>query len=153
MPDTQSRAVSMRALHAEARKRGLGHDELHDLALQRFGKGSLGELTAAELRRWAGELRRAQTPRSGQGRRRQGTDGTRRQKPSGVVELAGSKELELIGGYAEALGWGRDRLDGFIRRQLGERGKVRTLAEANKVIHGLKALYRRERAETQGGEA
>lgn len=144
MPEYGSRDKALRGLHAEARKRGLDHDALHEIALERFQRGSLRDLSVAQIQGWANELRQAQAPRSAASRRRQGTAGRKTAgKAAKVVELVGAKELELIGGYAEALGWDRARLDGFIRRQLGEHGRVRTVGDANKVIDGLRAMYRR----------
>ena len=43
------------------------------------------------------------------------------------------------------LGWDHERLKGFIRRQLGGRDQVRTLADFNKVWLGVQAQVRRLR--------
>ena len=40
------------------------------------------------------------------------------------------------------LGWNRDRINGFVKRQLGEHKAIETLnkSEANNIIEGLKGV-------------
>jgi hypothetical protein len=81
-----------------------------------------------------------------------GTAGRRSAHKSGDVRMADPGTLQLLANLCTALGWGRERLDAFLRSPKSpvRSGTIRTLAEANKVIWVLKSLLRR--GESREGE-
>jgi hypothetical protein len=62
------------------------------------------------------------------------------------VRLANAETIRLVDMLLRQLGWTRERLDAFLRssRSPVRSGKIRTLAEANRVIWSLKGMARRE---------
>lgn len=62
----------------------------------------------------------------------------------GEAVLVSRQSLELLGTLKTALGWNDDRLAAFVRRQLRGRQAIRTEADANKVIWGMKRMARAE---------
>lgn len=148
---TDQRAKFFRGLHAEAAKRGLDHAALHELVSKRYGVDSLRKLSDAQLRDWyreftgrgfkhagvPGAARRHAAGKAG----RRGTPDTRNLTPA--IELVDTEDLVMMRDFARMqLGWSAETLDKFIRRQIG-RDAIRTMAEFNKVLWGLKAMKRR----------
>lgn len=87
-----------------------------------------------------------------QRRKRPGRDtarayGTAGRKNSNAKEtrMADAGTLQLLANLCTALGWTRERLDGFLRSNKSpvRGGTIRTLADANRVIWVLKSLLRR----------
>ncbi len=75
-----------------------------------------------------------------------GRRGYEKQKPVPVP----AESLALLLRYAEAVGMTRARLDRFIARRFRSRGlrsfaDIRTLADCNAVLWGLKSIFRRKR--------
>jgi hypothetical protein len=146
---TEQRSKMMRGLHAEARKRGLSHDGLHELVEKRYGVRSLSQLSEAQLREWYREF-------SGKGFRHRGiAPGSRawaagnagkKAAPDGarkVVELAGADDIAMLIDLAARIGWSVTGFHKFVARQLG-REQVRTMADVNKVLWALKTIARRK---------
>ncbi len=72
----------------------------------------------------------------------------------GAVRMADAGTLQLLANLCTALGWTRERLDAFLRSSKSpvRSGRVRTLAEANRVIWILKGMRRRaEKAKETAG--
>jgi len=145
---TDQRAKMMRGLHAEASKRGLSHDGLHELVEKRYGVASLSQLSEAQLREWYREF-------SGKGFRHPGMGSASRRRAAGtagkkagsmpaprVVELAGADDIAMLIDLAARIGWSVTALHKFVARQLG-REQIRTMADVNKVLWALKAIARR----------
>ncbi len=155
MPKTarlSPRAKLVRALHAEARKRGWGHADLHDEAAERFGAASISALSDEQIKDWflamTGRMFRAKHSGIADKRRRQaaGTAGRKTAAAkTNVVHLASADDVELLYQVAYKIGWDKQRLKGFIRRQLKGRETIRTLADLNKVLWPLKRMARAAR--------
>ena len=134
------RARLFRALHAEARKRGLDHDALHDLCTSHMPVHSMGNLSDAQLaglyRQWTGKsLRtRAPLPRRGEAA-----------KQASAAQIISPDELaDLDAQFARRNLSGPERAN-FIRRQLRGRDQLRTRADWIRVIAPLRAMNRRDR--------
>ena len=160
-PDDGLRKMALKALHAEATKRGLAHSYLHDLAEQRFGVDSLARLDQAQLR----EMYKAVTGkalflkhrgvRSAAGRRAAGTAG-RGDEPAAsrkVARFPSADDFEMLAATLERLGWTRETFSNFVRRQLKGRGEIVTLADFNKVYWAMKGISQRRVAGTGKGTA
>lgn len=132
-----------RGVHAEALKRRLDHDALHDLCSNEFGVKSMGDLSDSQLlslyRRWTGGKtlkRRARLPRKGEAAAK---------AVAGMV--SGAEVEDLMAAFAES-GMGKEGAAAFVRRQLHGRDQVRTRAEFVKVMSGLRAMARRKKEKT-----
>lgn len=142
MPGRQSgyRAKLFRAVHAEAVKRGMDHDALHDLVRERFGHHSMGDCTDKQLldlyRAWTKKVlrRNARLPKSG--------DRVRDKN----VFVSAEEILELEQEFTRR-GWDTEQRRGFIQRQLGGRVEVRTRGDWAAVLFGLRSMRRREEKE------
>ena len=154
----------LRAVHAEAAKKDLDHHALHAQAVECFGVDSIAVLTEQQLRDLfrgvAGRPYRAKHPGVRGNERRQAAGMAGRKKAPGgadvdekVVHLATTADVQLCYDAAYAIGWDRERLMSFIRRQLGGRETIRTLAECNKVLWPLKAMGRRVSRQDAKGAA
>ncbi len=77
-----------------------------------------------------------------------GTAGRKSAQKSAEVRMADAGTLQLLANLCTALGWGRERLDTFLRSPKSpvRSGAIRTLAEANRVIWVLKGMLRRREA-------
>jgi hypothetical protein len=152
---TEQRSKMMRGLHAEASKRGLSHDGLHELVEKRYGVASLSQLSEAQLREWYREF-------SGKGFRHRGMGSASRRRAAGaagrrqpdqpinrstdqskVIELASADDIAMLIDLAGQIGWSVTALHKFVARQIG-RENIRTMAEFNKVLWALKAIARRK---------
>ncbi len=129
----------MKALHAEAVKRGLDHDELSGLCRAKFNVRSMREMTAGQmqalLREWTGRAlpskRTTPLPQRGYGR-------------TGALELVSGEDLETLGRAFAARGWGIDTQAEFVRRQLRGRDQIRTRKDFNAVFRAVQAMNRRD---------
>ena len=143
----QPRVNILRALHAEGKKRGLDHGGLREIASQRFGVSSVSALTEDQMktlyRDWTGQVfhSKRHAIRNKARRHAAGTAG-RKDAPSKVEHLVSGDDLEMLGSYAARLGWGTETLGKFIRRQLGGRETIRTVADLNKVLWPMKRILR-----------
>lgn len=144
---TNQRARFLRGLHAEARKRGLSHDDLHELVARKFRVDSLSKLTEKQLREWYREF-------TGKGFKHRGVPAGSRAWASGnagrrgpgqqkVVELVNGDDLAMLANLAAQIGWSVSALHVFIERQIGRRA-IRTMAEFNRVLWPMKAIARRK---------
>jgi hypothetical protein len=126
----------MRAVHAEAKKRGMDHDALHDLALNHWGARSLADASDTQLyalyRDWTrkGLKRRAAPFAPGQ------HDDERQ-------FVSGEDLIEMAEEFAQR-GWGETTRSNFIRRQLKGRSKISTRADLRKVLFAVRAMNRRD---------
>ena len=150
----QTKTRVMGALHAEGLKRGLSHQDLSEMAGQRYGVASMAALDDGQLRDLfldlTGRLFHPKHPgmRNRQRRQAAGTAGRKDGNPK-LVEMAATADVEMVYQIGYSLGWTRQTIQTFIRRQLGGREQLRTMAEVNKVLWGLKAIARRK---TSGAE-
>ena len=121
------RTQIFRALHAEGAKRGLGHEEIREIARDRFGISSMGELDIDQVRalyrQVAGREFRSKHPGIRDRRRRRAAGTAGRHKGQGrsgkVVHLVRPEDVELLCQLAcRRLGWSEKTLKVFIRRQL-----------------------------------
>lgn len=135
----EARKKAMQALHAEGRKRGFDHQALRELA----GVESLKSLKRAQIVELTNRLRGGEGVGDRKARRRRGLATRKAQSVGGVIELVDAKAIEIIRGLAEALGWSNERLEKFTARQLNGRTEIRTIGDANAVIRGMRAIYRR----------
>jgi Protein of unknown function (DUF1018) len=128
--------TQLRAIFAEGRKQGLGHEELREVAESVTNRTrSLSELTHAEaesmLRRLKGSgfvpLRTLQ----------------HRRKQQGVEQIVRPGQIKLIAKLASQRAWSKDALVHFCDRQCGF-PRPRTTTHANKVIEALKSMNRRD---------
>jgi hypothetical protein len=115
---------------------------------------SFKELTAAEAKTAIDAVQKHLPPELVKARasrrtaRAYGTAGRRTSAHlSGEVRMADPGTLQLLANLCTALGWGRERLDAFLRSPKSpvRGGTIRTLADANRVIWFLKSLLRREK--------
>ena len=143
-----SDASLLRALHAEGRKRGLGHDALHDLAVEHFGVDSLSRLTHPQARglfkRVAGRQFHAKRHRirSVERRKAAGTEGRKGLKQN-VTTMISPADCALLYEIAYGkLGWAEQTLKRFIRRQLRGRDQIRTMGDLNAVLWPVKRMAR-----------
>ena len=110
---------------------------------------STKELTFADAKRVIERLLRdaGGQIKDSAGARAAGTHG-RRGADRRVSMLATKGQIDLLVSYASRLGWNDERLDAFIERQLGAHRQVRTVADINKVLWGLKSMVRRQHGDT-----
>ena len=137
MPGLQSgyRGRLFKAVHAEAVKRKIDHDALHDLCVDRFAVHSMSEVTDAQLlslyKQWTGKTLRARVklpPR--------GTE-------VGIQMVSGEELIVLAQEFAKR-GLGVEGQVSFIRRQLRGRDTLRTRADFKRVLGGIRAMNRRD---------
>jgi len=125
------------AVHAEARKRKLDHDALHDLCCERFAVHSMSELTDTQLaeiyKGWTGKRlkRAAALPRAGE-------------VNDPVVRIATAADLEMMEAEFAKRGLGAEGRRSFIRRQLRGREVLRTRQDVVRVTAGIRAMNRRD---------
>lgn len=125
----------LRAIHAEAKKRGLDHDALHDLCVTRCGVQSMSQMTGQQLHslynQWTGKAlrRRAPLPTG---------------KPIEDRQMIGSEELITLQQEFAKRGWGPETQTNFTKRQLRGRSNIRTRGDWNKVLQGIRALNKRD---------
>lgn len=130
------RARLFKAVHAEAAKRQLDHDALHDLCVSRFNVHSMGEVTDAQLlflyREWTGKTlkTRAEKPR-------RGTAGEDR------LRMVSGEELVALSQEFATAQMGIESQAAFVRRQLRGRDQIRTRGDFARVYNGLHAMNRR----------
>lgn len=136
------------AVHAEAAKRGMDHDELRRVCQQNYGVHSMSEMTEVNLMKiyqgWTGKglRRRARLPQRGEAAATK----------SGEVQMASGEELVELDAEFARRGLGEEGRENFIRRQLGGRLVVRTRRDFVKVLGGLRAMNRRDGGLTRKGE-
>ena len=129
----------MRAIHAEAQKRGIDHDGLRDICRIRHDVQSVSDMSDAHLmglyRSWTGKSlkRRAELPRRGA-------------DPVADLRMVSGSELEDLAREFAMRGWGPDTQRNFVRRQLKGRETIRTHRDWKRVIVGVRAITRREEA-------
>lgn len=126
-----------RAVHAEAIKRKLDHDAVHDMCVRDFGVRSMGELTDAQLlsiyRGWTGKVLR---------RKAKLADPDWKAQPDGLVS---GDELEAIAQEFAKRGLGIDGQRNFVRRQLQGRDQIRSRKDYIRVMHALREMNARDR--------
>jgi hypothetical protein len=129
----------MRALHAEAMKRGLDHEGLREVCRLKFGVASMAGMTA-------GQLKTAFRDLTGKNfvQHRKVTLPPRGYAQSGQAELASPEELEVLERACALRGWGPEAKKAFVRRQLRGREVVRTRADFQRVFRGVQAMNRRD---------
>jgi hypothetical protein len=131
-PNAGFRTRLMRAIHAEAKKRGIDHDGLHDIAVMRWGHG-LGEAKGEQLyalyHEWTKKgLRRRARPFA----------------PADKREFVQGEDLVEMAEEFAKRGWGEDTQRNFIRRQLRGRDKISTRGDLRKVLFAVRAMNRRD---------
>lgn len=123
----------MKALHAEAIKRGISHEDLREM----FSVHSLGLVETKDLvnqlRAWGKRMRVSQLPRKGYAT-----------KAAASPEMVSGEDLTLLGDAFQRRGWTQDQRNNFIRRQLGGRETIRTRADFHRVFSGVRAMNRRD---------
>ncbi len=137
----------LRALHAEGKKRGFDHGMLREIAGQRFGVSSMSALSEDQLngwyREWTGRVfRPKRRPIRNKAQRHAAGTAGRKDATSKVEHLVSGDDLALLGQFAARLGWGKETLAKFTRRQLGGRDQIRTVADLNKVLWPMKRMLR-----------
>lgn len=132
----------MRALHAEAAKRGLDHEGLREICAARFGLASMGEMDLAQ----AAALYKDVTGREFlTGRRPVPLKLPERGYAArGETQIVSGGELELLERACAKRGWGPATKLAFIRRQLRGRDQIRTRADFQRVFRGVQAMNRRD---------
>lgn len=126
----------VRAIHAEARKRGIDPDTLHDLVENVTRRTrSIAALTHAEAQKVIQRMK-------GDGFVPLRTLQHHRQK-SGIPVLVRPEQLTLIAELSSQRDWSVETLATFCKRQC-KREMPRTTSDANKVIEALKAMNRRD---------
>ena len=127
-----------RAVHAEAKKRQMDHDAIHDMCREKFGAVSMSKLTDGHLlaiyREWTGHgLKvKAALPRRGEA-------GTK-----ALAVMATPADLEMLEAEFAKRGLGADGKRAFIRRQLQGREVLRTRRDVVRVAAAVRAMNRRE---------
>lgn len=80
-----------------------------------------------------------------------GTHGRRGHHDGRQQAMIGAPQTALLATLLGRLGWDRGRLDAFIERQLGTGRRMRTMADFNRVVWGLKSLIRQADRRAQLG--
>lgn len=137
MKKQSSRARLFQALHAEAAKRGLDHDALHDLCRQRFQVASMSAMNEGRLQTlyhdWTGKSVRRRSPLPKKGAAKGKTDA-----------MVSKEDIETLGRAFAARNWGPETQRLFVSRQLGGREQIRTRGDFWKVFSGVRAMNRRD---------
>lgn len=84
-----------------------------------------------------------------------GTHGRRGHHDGREQVIIGAQQVALLAVLLGKLGWDQARLDAFVGRQIGAGRQIRTMADFNRVVWGMKSLIRqaeRRQAEPQPGE-
>lgn len=126
----------VQAIHAEAKRRGLNDETLHDLVEDATRRTrSIAALTHAEAQQVIQRLKgNSFVPlRTLQHRRKQ----------AGIQQIVTDDQQTLIAALATQRAWSPETLRKFCQRQC-KRDRPLTTAEANKVIEGLKRMNRRD---------
>jgi len=134
-----SRRMRAAGVADQAEARQLRHAFIRELTAGRAAETK--ELTLADARRVIEVLKGGARIPDGDTAHAAGTHGRRGRQAPGAEVMVGAQQIELLQGYAGLLGWSRERLDGFISRQLRGR-QLRTMADANRVLWGLKRMVR-----------
>jgi hypothetical protein len=127
-----------RAVHAEAKKRKLDHDAIHDMCREKFGAASMATLTEGQLltiyREWTGHglKRKAALPARGE------------VNVAAPAVMATPADLEMLAAEAAKRGLSADGLRNFTRRQLRGRVELRTRRDVVRVASAIRAMNRRE---------
>lgn len=141
MPGLNSgrRSRLFRAVHAEAAKRGMDHDQLRDLCRASYLIHSMADMSDADLlalyKGWTGKTlrtKRAALPKKGEA------------AASNQDQMISGAELEALEAEFAKRGMGREAKSNFIRRQIGGRDTIRTRRDFARVFHGVRAMNRRE---------
>ena len=140
MPGLKSafRGRLFKAIHAEAAKRKIDHDGLHDLLVSRCHVRSMSDVSDHDLERvyreWTGKTlkRRADLPKRGEA------------KASNGAQMITGEELMVLDQEFSKRAMSADSRASFIRRQLGGRGIIRTRRDYARVFYGLRAMNTRE---------
>ncbi len=126
------------AVHAEAAKRKIDHDALHDMCAERFKVRSMADMTDRQLaflyHDWTGKglRRRAALPRKGEAA-----------AAGAEAQIVSGEELIELGREFAKREIGEAGRGDFIARQLRGRREIRTRRDWVKVIGGLRAMNRR----------
>ena len=136
--DAKFRAKLFRAVHAEALKRGIDHDGLHNLCRERSGSRSMSEMSNGDLEglyhEWTNKkLKRvAKLPRKGEA------------AAAAEVQIVSGDELVELGREFAKRGIGEQGRGDFIARQLRGRREIRTRRDWVKVFAAVRAMNRRD---------
>jgi hypothetical protein len=124
-----------KAVHAEAPKRGMDHDALHDMCVTRFAVHSMSELNDAQLleiyRGWTGKTLRSKAKKASPGWK---------DAPAAMVS---GDEIEAIAQEFAKRGMGEGSQKNFIRRQLRGRAVIVSRRDYIRVFHALRAMNER----------
>lgn len=135
------------AIFAEARKRGVSHEELHDTIWLAYQKRSLKDLTAAQSIELIQGLRGESEPQRDippDRRRAMNAHGRKDYDTTGeAAYMVNDAEMNILRKAATLRGWSDETLHDFVERQLGHRN-VRTMADFNKVLWPLKRMNKRD---------
>lgn len=135
-PKSAYRARLFKAVHAEALKRKLDHDALHDMCVANYKVHSMGQLTDAQLlgiyRGWTGKTLRSRAKL-----------GERNWKDAPASMVSGEEITAIAGEFAKR-GMGLEAQKNFVRRQLKGRDVIRTRHDYVRVLHPLKAMNARD---------
>lgn len=134
-PKSGYRGRLFKAVHAEAEKRRMDHDALHDLVCSQFSVHSMSEATDPQLlglyRQWTGKTLkyRGKLPQ--------------RNESSDLEMVSGEDLIGLDQEFAKRGITGDGRAN-FIRRQLRGRDQIRTRKDFVRVMGGIRAMNRRD---------
>lgn len=124
------------ALHAEAKKRHMDHDALHDMICKSFSVHSMSQATDAQLlgiyRQWTGKTLK---------RRAHLGDPGWQEKPDGLV--SGEELIALDQAFA-LRGLGAEGRANFVRRQLKGRDQIKSRRDCIRVLHAIRAMNERD---------
>ena len=160
-PISARQLVCLQAMWAaRMRARGITANDSRELRHEYIASATDGraretkELSFADANRvlrllFAEQRGQAMTIADGAAARAAGTHGRKAHYDASGVMLAGDQQFALLATLRHAIGWDQARLDLFVARQLGGRA-IRTMADANKVIWGIKSMMRRQVAENKG---
>lgn len=138
-PRSGLRTRLFRAIHAEAVKRRMDHDALHDLCVSGFRVHSMSELTDEQLtslyKGWTGHgiRTKAKLPKKGEAER------------APEVQMVSGEDLIRLDQEFAKRGMGAEGKRNFVRRQLGGREVIRTRRDYARVFNGVRAMNRREK--------
>ena len=127
-----------RAVHAEAIKRKLDHDGLHDLCKSRYSVHSMSELTDGQLlgiyHEWTGKTlkRRVKLPAAGSAEKQV------------VEQMVSGEDLILLDQEFAKRNWGQETRGKFIARQLRGRQVIRSYGDFARVLGGVRAMNKRD---------
>jgi hypothetical protein len=136
-PKSGYRNRLFKAIHAEALKRGLDHDAVHEMCAREFGAESMSSLTDGQLltiyRGWTGH-----------GLKRKAALPTRGELDALAPVMAAPEDLQMMDAEFAKRGLGAEGKQAFIRRQLRGREVLRTRRDVVRVTAGLRAMNRRD---------